>query len=256
MATEVLSINSDISAVVLVGGLGTRLRSVLPSTPKPLAPFGGKTFLGLLIRQLQTQGIRRAILCTGFLAEQIETEFGDGKDWGLAIEYSREEEAMGTAGALKLSQFQLMQNTDFLVMNGDSFTEINFERLVRFHRRHGGLASMVVVPMNNAGRYGTVQISQDLRITGFSEKTGGNTHGFINAGIYAFSRAIFDYIPAGPASLEKEIFHRIIPRGMYAFKQDGMFIDIGIPEDYARAQVLSDRLCTFVSCKSSVEVNE
>lgn len=238
-----MSTIADIPAVLLVGGMGTRLRSVLPSTPKPLAPVGNQTFLELLIRQLQYQGIRRVILCSGFLAEQIERQFGDGQDWGVAIEYSREPQPMGTAGALKLAQSRLGQGLDFLVMNGDSFLEIDFDQFVRLHRKHAGLASMGILHAKDAGRYGTVNIASDGKVTGFSEKTGRSAPGLVNAGVYAFNREIFGYIPEGPASLERDVFSRILPQGMYALEQHGMFIDIGIPEDYARAQGLWDQLC-------------
>src|SRR5271154_3246957 len=112
---------SDTKAVLLVGGLGTRLRTVVPSGPKPLAPVGDRPFLELLIQQLAGQGIRNLILCTGYLADQIEREFGDGKSLGVAIEYSKEPHALGTGGALKFAERFLQGVSDFLVMNGDSF---------------------------------------------------------------------------------------------------------------------------------------
>jgi NDP-sugar pyrophosphorylase family protein len=232
----------DITAVVLVGGMGTRLRSVVPSTPKPLASLGDCSFLELLVRQLRRQGIRHLVMCTGYLADQIESTFGDGRAWDVAIEYSKEQQPLGTAGAVKLAQRHLQQNSDFLVMNGDSFLEIDFSQLVRFHRDRNGLASMAVVPVTDAGRYGTVRVDPDTRIVGFTEKTGANAPGLINAGIYVFDYAIFEHIPDGPMSLEREVFPVVLDRGVYALEQRGMFIDIGTPEDYARAQAMCDRL--------------
>ncbi len=233
----------DLPAVLLVGGLGTRLRSVLPSTPKPLASVGDKSFLELLVRQLRYQGIRRFVMCTGFLADQIEREFGDGNVLGVTIEYSREQHPLGTAGALKLAQSYLRQASHFLVMNGDSFLEISFDQLIRFHRGHGGLASMAVRRVGDAGRYGTVRMAEDGRVIGFSEKAGTDVPGVVNAGVYVFDRTIFKHLPEGPASLEKDVFPRILDLGIYALEQHGMFIDIGIPEDYARAQALCGQLC-------------
>jgi D-glycero-alpha-D-manno-heptose 1-phosphate guanylyltransferase len=232
----------DIKAVLLVGGLGTRLRSVVPSTPKPLAAVGSRSFLELLVRQLSYQGIRNLVMCTGFLSDQIEDQFGDGKAWDVVIEYSRELSPLGTAGAVKLAQPYLRDVPDFLLMNGDSFVDVDLRRLIRFHREHGGVASMTVVHVDNAARYGTVQMDKGRRIAGFLEKTSIESSGIVNAGVYVFDSIVLDYIADGPASLERDVFPRIIDHGVYALEQRGMFIDIGTPEDYARAQQISDRL--------------
>ena len=232
----------DTKAVLLVGGFGTRLRAVVPSVPKPLAMVGDIPFLELLVRQLRNQGIRRLVLCTGYLADQIEGEFGDGESLGVAIEYSKESQPLGTGGALKLAQRYLEGMPDFIVMNGDSFLEIDLHQLMQFHRSHGGLTTMAVVPVENAGRYGTVRIDSGNRITEFCEKTGSDAPGLINAGVYVFSRVFLEHIPDGPVSLEKDVFPNVLERGVYAAEQNGMFIDIGTPVDYARAQQLFDRL--------------
>ncbi len=232
----------DMPAVLLVGGMGTRLRAVLPSTPKPLASIGKKSFLELLVRQLRSQGIRHLVMCTGYLADQIEREFGSGAAWDVVIQYSQESQPLGTAGALKLAQPYLSDVPDFLVMNGDSFIEIDFSRLARFHRARGGLATLAVRQVDNAHRYGTVQVDAGDRVTAFLEKSGGDSPGLVNGGVYIFNRAVFEQIPEGSASLEKDVFPRILGQNVYALEQDGMFIDIGTPADYLRAQRLCDRL--------------
>jgi D-glycero-alpha-D-manno-heptose 1-phosphate guanylyltransferase len=233
----------NIPAVLLVGGKGTRLRSVLPSTPKPLASVGDMSFLELLVRQLQTQGIHHLVMCTGFLADQIESEFGDGGKWGVRIEYSREDLPLGTAGAVKLAERHLQHTSDFFVMNGDSFLDVDFSELVQLHHDQRALATIAGLHVMDASRYGTLQIAAGGRVTGFIEKTGLSAPGLINAGVYIFDRAILDYIPEGPASLERDIFPRVLPQRVYALERRGMFIDIGIPEDLARAQTLSEELC-------------
>jgi len=238
---------ADIPAALLVGGMGTRLRSVLARTPKPLAPVGGRSFLGLLVRQLRAQGIRRVVMCTGYLADQIESVFGDGSAWGVAIKYSRERHPLGTAGAVKLAQPCLHPASHFLVMNGDSFLEINLHQLSQFHLRNGGLVTMAVRRVKDAGRYGTVQVTAGNRVSGFAEKTGADTASLVNAGVYVFGPSIFDFIPEGEASFERDVFPRILSRGVYALEQHGVFVDIGTPEDYARAQVLSDQLWNAAS---------
>jgi D-glycero-alpha-D-manno-heptose 1-phosphate guanylyltransferase len=232
----------DIPAVLLVGGIGARLQPVLPTIPKPLAPVGDAPFLQLLVRQLQSQGIRRIIMSTGHLAEQIEKEFSDGHEWDLAISYSKESRPLGTAGAVKFAECFLTQASDFLVMNGDSFLELDFSQFIRFHREHDGLISMAVRRVSDTTRYGTVELDLRNRVVGFREKMGTPIPGIINGGVYLFRHAVLDHIPDGPASLERDLFPRLLERGVYALEHQGMFIDIGTPEDYARAQELCGRL--------------
>jgi NDP-sugar pyrophosphorylase family protein len=181
-------------------------------------------------------------MCTGYLADQIEDEFSDGRSLAVTIEYSKEPEPLGTAGAVKFAERFLHGVPDFLVMNGDSFLELDLRQLIRLHRRHGGLATMAVVSVENAGRYGTVHVDSDNRVTEFCEKTGSDSPGLINAGVYVFSPAILELIPTGPVSLEKDVFPKLLDQGVHAAREPGVFIDIGTPADYAHAQELSDRL--------------
>jgi NDP-sugar pyrophosphorylase family protein len=232
----------SIPAVLLVGGIGTRLQPVLPVTPKPLAPIGDAPFLQLLVRQLRSQGIRRLVMCTGHLADQVEKEFSDGHKWDVEITYSRESHPLGTAGAVKLAERHLPEVSDFLVMNGDSFLELDFRELIRFHRGHNGLISMALRRVPDAQRYGTVQLDAHNRVVGFREKIGAPVPGIVNGGVYVFKRAMLQYIPDGSASLEKDVFPLLLEHGVYALEQQGMFIDIGTPEDYARAQTLCHSL--------------
>jgi len=243
----------DTPAVLLVGGMGTRLRTVLPSTPKPLASLGEASFLHLLLRQLQIQGIRQVIMCTGYLADQIEREFGDGRDWDVSITYSRESQPMGTGGAVKLAQAYIGEAGEVLVMNGDSFTEVDFSDLFQFHRAKRGLISLATVKVDNASRYGTLRVDSNNRVLAFLEKTGSDAPGLINAGVYVFDRAVLDHIPDGASSLERDVFPRTIQHGIYALSTKGVFIDIGTPEDYVRAQKLHDELYAAAMKTSSVD---
>src|SRR6185312_1946688 len=142
-------------ALLLVGGKGTRLRSVVSGAPKPMAQVGERSFLSLLVRQLRSQGIRRLVMCTGYLADQIEAEFQDGRDWDVAIEYSRELEAAGTAGAVRLAASHL---------NGDSFIQMDFSAMLSFHRAHRASVTMAAVNVNDASRYGTLEIDESGRV--------------------------------------------------------------------------------------------
>jgi mannose-1-phosphate guanylyltransferase len=228
----------DTPAVLLVGGMGTRLQPILPSTPKSLAPIGNMSFLQLLVLQLRSQGIRQLVMCTGHFADQIEEAFDDGHKWDVRIDYSKESHPLGTAGAVKFAERYLPQVSDFVVMNGDSFLELDFHEFIRFHREHGGLISMAVRRVLDAARYGTVRMNESNQITAFDEKRGLEEPGLISGGVYVFKRAVLKHIPDGPASLEKDVFPQLLKEGMFAVQQDGMFIDIGTPEDYARAQTL------------------
>ena len=235
-------LRENIPALLLVGGLGTRLQSVLPSTAKPLAPVGNAPFLRLLVRQLRSYGIRHLIMCSGHLAAQVQAEFADGQDLDVEIEYSKESRPLGTAGAVKFAAGYLSGVSDFLVMNGDSFLELDFRQFLSFHRAHGGIMSMAVRKVPNPARYGTVQSDAKNRVTGFVEKSENHGPGLINGGVYIFKRAVLQQIPDGPASLEKDVFPNLLQSGVYALEQSGMFIDIGTPEDYARAQTLCQDL--------------
>jgi D-glycero-alpha-D-manno-heptose 1-phosphate guanylyltransferase len=228
----------NIPALLLVGGLGTRLRSVLPCTPKPLARVGDAPFLRLLVRQLRSQGFRHLIMCSGHLGTQVQEELGDGHELDVEIEYSREPRPLGTAGAVKFAEGYLSGVSDFVVMNGDSFLELDFTRFLSFHRERGGIMSMAARKVANAARYGSVQSDAKNRVTGFVEKSENQGAGLINGGVYIFERAILRQIPDGSASLEKDVFPNLLQSGVYAFEQGGVFIDIGTPEDYARAQTL------------------
>ena len=250
------ALREDPPAVLLVGGMGTRLQPILSSTPKPLAPVGKVPFLQLLVLQLRSQGIRRMVMCTGHLADQIEEEFGDGRKWDVAIEYSMESRPLGTAGAVKHAERYLSQASDFLVMNGDSFLELDFPRFIRFHREHGGLISMAVRRVTDAARYGTVQLDALNRVVGFREKTGARIPGIVNGGVYIFNRAILEHLPEAPASLEQDVFPLLLNHGAYALEQHGIFIDIGTPEDYARAQALYESLYQAALPESQIGPND
>jgi NDP-sugar pyrophosphorylase family protein len=240
--TESIHQVKNTSALLLVGGMGTRLRSVVSSAPKPMATLGGKSFLELLVKQLSQQGVSKLVMCTGYLADQIQEHFGDGSSWGVSIEYSKELQPLGTGGAVKLAESQLHDADPFLVMNGDSFMEVDFDRLFQTHLEKKAIITMAVRRVENASRYGAVELAAEGRITRFAEKSATEMPGIVNAGVYVFSRKVLKHIPAGPCSLERDIFPKLLSKGMYAVDQRGIFIDIGTPEDYAKAQQISEKL--------------
>lgn len=153
-----------VTAAILAGGLGLRLRSVLPDVPKPMAPVGGKPFLEWLILWLRKAGVHDVVLCTGYGAEMIRAYFGDGTQYGMRIRHSREEQLLDTAGALRLAE-PLLESDLCLVLNGDSFLTFPLARLVKFHVVKEARASLVVTAVEDASRYGTVKLAPDGQVT-------------------------------------------------------------------------------------------
>jgi D-glycero-alpha-D-manno-heptose 1-phosphate guanylyltransferase len=232
----------DLTCVLLVGGLGTRLRSVLPDTPKPMATVNGRPFLEYLIGQLRQSGLTDIILCVGHRAEAIEAHFGDGNSHGVQIRYSRERELLGTGGALSLAKDQIRSNP-FLVMNGDSYCTVDFKSLLESHLSAGATVTVVAPWVEDQSRYGSLEIRNEDAIGNFSEKRGEATSGYINGGIYLIDRTVLNLVePHRPCSLEKDILPSLIGQGLYAFKTSGVFIDIGIPSDLEIAQSLFSKV--------------
>jgi len=195
-------------------------------------------------------------MCTGFHAGQIQQEFGDGHKWNLSIDYSEETHPLGTAGAIKLAERFVLPASEFVVMNGDSFLELDFGQLIRFHREQGALATIAVRRVPDAARYGTVHIGVENHVVRFSEKMGIPEAGVINGGVYIFNRKVLHHIPDGPSSLERDVLPGLLGHRVFALEQNGMFIDIGTPEDYVRAQALYESLSHAARLDSHVSSRE
>ena len=160
----------------------------------------------------------------------------------MTIEYSREAQPLGTGGALKFAEPLLLESPEFLVTNGDSFLEFELRQFLQFHRQHGGLVSLATRRVADASRYGAVEVDEHKRVVRFCEKNNSGASGVVNGGVYLFDRTALQHFPQGPSSLERDIFPRMLNYGVYAAEQSGMFIDIGTPDDYARAQSLVQSL--------------
>ena len=221
-------------ALVLCGGLGTRLSSLLGDRPKPMATVAGRPFLEYLLLQLRQQDFVDVILCTGHQGKYIEEYFDCGERWGIHLRYSQEQERLGTAGAIRLA-VHLVEGDDFCVFNGDSFFDADLPRLNRYHEEKGALATIALAHKENSQRYGSVVINASGEIKGFFEKTEEQA-GWINGGIYVFDREIANYIPPGQAvSLEQEIFPNLIGQRFYGLPFPSSYlVDIGTPKDYLR----------------------
>lgn len=222
---------NGVPCLILVGGLGTRLRAVLPDLPKPMASVAGKPFLEYLIRWAGKAGCRPIVLCTGYGAGQIEQYFGSGDSLGLKLEYSVEREPLGTWGGIYLAR-KHVNHSHFVVLNGDSWLQVDLFRLLEFHRQKKSILSIAVVEVADSSRFGSVRLDASGRVVEFAEKRGEGP-ALINGGVYIFSREVFEAVGSTKVgSLEKEIFPTLMTHGIYAMRVEGYFVDIGLPETY------------------------
>lgn len=222
-------------AIVLAGGLGTRLQSVITDIPKPMAPISGKPFLYFILKWLEKNAIGRVILSVGYKWETIKTEFGDQFNT-MELIYSVEDTPLGTGGAIALAMEKLMSN-QFFIINGDTFFDIELGQLLVFHQFKKFDFSIALKPMTNFDRYGTVELNDKDQITKFNEKAPKKV-GLINAGIYIANTSIQDSFPIQKKfSFEKDFMETHFDQLAFGgLPLDHYFIDIGIPEDYSRAQ--------------------
>jgi NDP-sugar pyrophosphorylase family protein len=226
---------TEVTAAVLAGGLGTRLRPVVPDRPKVLAEVGGRPFLAYLLDQLAAARVRQAVLCTGYGADQVEAAFG-ARYGPLRLSYSREPVALGTGGALRHALPLLAAHT-VLAMNGDSYCHVDLDAFRHTHRVRHAEGSLVVVEVAETERYGRVRLNAEERVCGFEEKHARSGSGWVNAGIYLLERALLETIPAGSAvSLERDLFPAWTGRRFFGFAAAGPFLDIGTPQTYAQAE--------------------
>ena len=222
-------------AIILAGGPGTRLRSVVADLPKCMAPVAGRPFLHYVIAHLQKEGIQKFIFSVGYKSEAI-TNFVKMELREIDFKFSIEEEPLGTGGAIKLSCKRISEH-NVLICNGDTLFKINVRELSNSHFQHHADCTLCLKPMNNFDRYGVVELNNDLSIKSFREKQYYQS-GIINGGVYALNTESFmkEDLPE-KFSFEKDYLEKYVAeRKMYGVIQDEYFIDIGIPEDYERAQ--------------------
>ena len=230
-----MEVLATVSAAILVGGLGTRLRSVVDDRPKVLAEIRGKPFLTYLLDQLISSGIRSVVLCTGYMGELVKAEFGD-RYGRLRLLYSQESSPLGTAGALRLA-LPFFESESVLILNGDSFSEANLEALWEWHCARDADATLLLTESLDTSRYGRVHVDGEGRVLQFEEKDGRKAPGWINAGVYLIKRHLLHTIPdSGMTSLERTIFPKWIGGEFYGYLSRGRFLDIGTPEAYASAE--------------------
>jgi NDP-sugar pyrophosphorylase family protein len=222
-------------AVILAGGQGTRLRPYTTVIPKPLMPVGDRPVLDIVVRQLRRHGFERLTIATGHLAELLEAFFGDGSRYGLAIDYHRESEPLGTVGALALIEGL---DEDFLVMNGDVLTDIDYGGLLERHRGDGAAATIAVQKRDVQVSLGVLKFddgSDDALVTGYDEKP--TLHYEASMGVYCFSPRVLSHIERGRRLDFPDLVLKLIAAGepVRAYRSDDYWLDIGRHDDYERA---------------------
>lgn len=224
--------------VILAGGLGTRMQSVLKDLPKPLAPVGEKCFMEICLDKLKEDGLVDFTLCLHYMPEKIMNYFGDGSKFGIKINYSIEEKPMGTGGAIGLLRNCL--NETFCVLNADTYLELDMQDCLAWHRLGKAMATLAITRVDDISRFGRVEQDQTGFVKGFLEKDESlSGSGSINAGLYVLEPQIFDYIPQNQfISMEKDVFITLLKNKIKinSYPRVDNFFDIGIPSDYYRFQ--------------------
>jgi NDP-sugar pyrophosphorylase family protein len=229
-------------AVILAGGLGTRLRPYTTVLPKPLMPVGDRPVLDIVVRQLHRDGFDRITIATGYLAELIEAFFRNGEKYGIPIDYFREEEPLGTVGALALLDDM---DEDFLVMNGDVLTDISYGALLEHHSATDAVATIATHAKQvqiSLGVLGFEDAADDTRLTNYYEKPKIDYEA--SMGVYCFSPEVIEHIEAGKRLDFPDLILRLIAAGkpVRAWRSTDFWLDIGRPDDYEEAQEAFERM--------------
>ncbi len=238
-------------AVILVGGQGTRLRPLTLATPKPMVPLANQPFVSYVLEHLQDHGIEDIVFSMGYLPEGIKSYFGDGSRLGLNLTYVIEEHPLGTAGAVKNVE-EHVRDSDFLVLNGDILTDLDIRSMIERHREKKAVGTLALTPVENPTAYGLVRMGNDDEVLGFLEKPSWDQidTNLINAGTYVLSSQVLDMIPPGVEySFERGVFPKLVGKGLYAFRSQSYWMDIGTPEKYLQAHydILEKNVETSIS---------
>lgn len=226
-----------LTGIILAGGLGTRLRSVVSEVPKALAPVAGRPFLAWLLDFLSINGFSRVILATGYKGEMILDAFGETYK-GMSLIYSKEESPLGTGGALAKA-IDFVQTEYVFVINGDTWITLDYRRFLQFVREEQKELAMALANVDDVARYGAVELGVDGNILGLLEK-GASGSGKINGGVYLMRKSVLNFLPAKKQfSFEAEVLPQLVNKlSVKGYTETSDFIDIGVPSDYAKAQLV------------------
>lgn len=234
-------------AVILIGGMGTRLRPLTCHKPKPLLPIANKPFLEYQFQLLRRHGIREVVLCVAYLSHEFENHFGSGSRWGLKLRYVHEKEPLGTGGAIRNAAKYL--DGAAVILNGDILTDIDLKTMIKQHAANGALVTIGLSRVKDPTMFGLVETDKKGRILSFIEKPSWDevTCNTVNAGIYVFERKAVNMIPPGiNFSVERGLFPSLLNQKypIYGFVNKGYWLDIGTIDKYlqANADLLSGNM--------------
>ena len=231
----------NVKALLLAGGLGTRLRPLTFTRPKHLLPIANRPHVQHVFDLLMRHGIGDVVLTTSYLAEAFGDTIAAARDRGLAVEVTHEREPLGTAGAIR-NAAPLVRGGTFFVFNGDVLTDVDLGEVLSFHRRRSALATIVLTPVDDPSAYGVVPTDDHGRVLGFIEKPSREDAptNLINAGVYVFEPSVLDRIPQARSwSAERRLFPDLVDEGaaLFALGTDAYWMDIGTPQKYLEANL-------------------
>lgn len=232
---------AKLKAVVLAGGFATRLRPLSCTRPKLLFPIGNRPLLDWTLEKLAKSRVKEVILAVNYMADILIQHYGRSK-YEMKLSYSMEKRPLGTGGAIKNAEELISLEEPFLVLNGDILTNFEYTRLLEKHKKNDAIATIALYQVEDPSRYGIVELAEKNRVTRFVEKPdrGEAPSSLANAGMYILNPGILDYIPKSrPVSIEREIFPKLADeRKIYGCHFEGLWVDIGEPRDYLKANSL------------------
>jgi mannose-1-phosphate guanylyltransferase len=226
-----------VQALILAGGEGTRLRPLTSTMPKPVVPLVGQPFISYMLEWLACHGVDDVILSCGFMADAVRAVLGEASANGMRLRYLEEPKPLGTGGALKFAE-ELLDDR-FLMLNGDVLTDIDLSAQLEQHERTGARATLALIAVDDTSAYGLVPLNDDQSVQEFIEKPGPEqvATNLINAGAYVLERGVLDEMaPAGTnISIERDVFPKLVGRGLFGYEAAGYWLDIGTPGRYLEA---------------------
>ena len=239
-------------ALILAGGEGTRLRPLTSTVPKPVVPLVDRPFIRFMIDWLGSHGVDDIVMSCGHLASGVRNVLGDGSALGIRLRYVEEPRPLGTGGALKYAESLLDER--FLMLNGDVLTDMNLTALIALHEQTGATATLALTPVEDPSAYGLVRTRDGGEVTEFVEKPSPDQidTNNISAGAYVLERSVLDLLEADqPASIERDVFPRLVGEGLYGYVSNGYWLDIGTPERYLEGtfDILEGTVASRVSAR-------
>lgn len=249
------------TAIILAGGYATRLRPLTLTRPKALLPILGKPLLDWILDNLRSAGVKKVYISVRYMSNMIRERYGDGSGYGLKIEYVEEISPLGDGGPIPLIVEKFGINEPFLVVYGDIFSDVSLESFVRFHEKAGAAASIILTRVEDPSRYGVAQVSDGGKVVKFVEKPQGSPPSdLVNAGFYIFSPELIKFFPTKrPSKLAVDVLPKLVEQGLLkAYVHEGLWLDIGVPKDYLKANLSALRYLMpegFISPASEIGDN-